>query len=76
MSYCYNAMTGDPCQHLRPVLSRYLGADLGADFESNLRTKTDQIGSKLVRFGVLDRTIPLFLPIGEPISKIGILAIG
>jgi hypothetical protein len=71
MSYCYNAMTGDPCQHLRPVLSRYLGAE----FESDLRTKTDQIGSKLVRFGVLDRTIPPFLLIGEMIRKIGILVL-
>ena len=58
---------------VRPVLSRYLGADFGADLESDLRTKTDQIGSKSVCFAVLDRTIPLFLPIGEPISKIGIL---
>jgi hypothetical protein len=69
---------GDPTLQtlLRPVLSRYLEANLGADLESDLRTKTDQIGSKSVCFVVLDRTIPPFLPIGEAISKIGILAIG
>jgi hypothetical protein len=72
----YDTSRARGADYVRPVLSRYLGADFGADFESDLRTKTDQIGSKSVCFAVLDRTIPLFLPIGEPLSKIGILAIG
>ena len=41
----------------------YLEADLGADLESDLRTKTDQNGPKLVSFNVLDRIFPTFLPI-------------
>ena len=48
---------------LRLVLSRYLEADLGADVESDLRTKTDQKGPKSVSFNILDRMIPTFLRI-------------
>lgn len=45
---------------LRPVLSRYLEADLAPDLKSDLRTKTDEIGLKSVSFAVVDRTIPTF----------------
>ena len=48
---------------IRPILSRYLEDNLGANLESDLCTKTGQKDPKSVSFNVLDRMIPTFLPI-------------
>ena len=44
---------------LRPVLSRYLEADLAADLGADLRTKTDRIGLKSDFIVGLDRMVPI-----------------